>query len=174
MGSCDAAVCCDSQSDSICASSSTNPRLSNCFTVSFIPGVAVLFPTIHRTLLFDPKISNFDLSVPSTLFHCPIVNTLCALAYWSLLTLFCFLNSDFLTAILAYKPTSPCLLPTVDVFPTLVQLYYDIWIGQPSVTQSIDSDEIVLCSCCFWSTSLSSFLMSPDSIIHCSSGNFYF
>ena len=41
-----------------------------------------------------------------TLFHCPAVQSLHALAHCSLLTLFCFLNSGFMTAILPYRPAS--------------------------------------------------------------------
>ena len=53
--------------------------------------------------IFNPKISNFDLSVQRTI-----------LANQSLLTLFCFHNSDFLTVILPYRPDTQSLLLTVD------------------------------------------------------------
>ena len=69
----------------------------------------------HIGLLSEQKISNFDWSVQRTLFHCSIVQSLSALAHWSLLTSFCFLNSGFLTAILLYRPASQSLLLTVDV-----------------------------------------------------------
>ena len=79
-----------------------------CFMVGMIQRVAALSLTYHctKTLLFEPMILNFDLSVQGTLFHCSIVQSLYALAHWSLLTLFCFLNSGFLTAILPYRPAS--------------------------------------------------------------------
>ena len=63
-----------------------------CFAVIELQGVAALSPT--HTLLFGPKISNFDSSVLRTLFYCSIVQSLRALGHWSLLTLFCFLNSN--------------------------------------------------------------------------------
>ena len=45
----------------------------------------------------------------------PLLQFLCTLANWSLLTLFSFLNSSFLTAILPYRPASQSLLLTADV-----------------------------------------------------------
>ena len=83
----------------------------------------------------------------------------------------------FLTAILPYRPASQSLLLTVNVdtlfSPTLVQLCSDVWNNKPFVTQTGDSDELVLCSCCrFWSTSptfhfvLPGFQMSPNNIMH--------
>ena len=50
------------------------------------------------TFLFDHKIS--------TLFHCSMMQTLCMFAHWSLLTLFCFLKSGFMRAILLYNLAS--------------------------------------------------------------------
>ena len=192
----DVAVCCNSRSDSICPSPGANPRLCNwqaspysitetpqCFTIEVIRAVVALSPTYRRSknLLFDPKISNFDLCVERTLFHSSIVQFLFAMAYWSLLTLFCFLKSGFSTVILPYRTASQSLLLIVDIdtfFTTLVQLCSEVWGSQPSVTQVDDSDEIVLCSCCcFWSTSptigllLFHFLMSPSIIIQCSPWN---
>ena len=70
------------------------------------------------------------------------------ISYWSLLTLFCFLNSGFLTTILPYRPASVSLLLTVDVdifFTTLVLLCSAVWSSQLSVMQADDSDEIYLC-----------------------------
>ena len=130
MGSRDVAVCYDSRSDSICSSLSASLRLcywqkppptitvpSPCFTIGVILGVAALSPTLSRawTLLFDRKISNFDLSVRRTLFHRSIVQSLYILAHWCLLILFCFLNSGLLTAILSYRPASQSLFLAVDV-----------------------------------------------------------
>ena len=73
------------------------------------------------------------------------------------------------------------LTEDVDTFFTaLVLLCCDIWSSHLSVTQADDSDKSVLCPCGFWCTSptfglvLSCFLMSPNYIIHRSSGNFYF
>ena len=60
-------------------------------------------------------------------------------------------------------------------FFTILVQSCDVWSSQPSVMQVGDSNEIVLCSCFFWSTSptfglvLSHFLIFPNSIIHCSS-----
>ena len=62
-----------------------------------------------------PKISNFDSSVQRTLFYHSIVQCLFTLALWNLLTLFCFVNRCFLTAILSYRPASQSLLLTVDI-----------------------------------------------------------
>ena len=54
-----------------------------CFMVGVTLGTAALSPTLHHTeiLLFEPKISNFDLSVQRILFHCSIVHSLHALVY---------------------------------------------------------------------------------------------
>ena len=129
-----------------------------------------------------PKISNFDTSVHWALFHCFIVLSFSALAHCSPLALFCFLNNDFMTSILPYRLASLSLLLTGDplFFKILIRVCNDVWITQPSVTQVGDSNEIVLCSCfSFWSTSptvgnvWSPFLISPHSIFHCSSKNFY-
>ena len=62
-----------------------------------------------------PEDLNLNSSVQRTLFHCSIVQSLCALAHWSLLTLFCFLKSGFLTAILPFRPAWLSLFLTVDV-----------------------------------------------------------
>ena len=66
----------------------------------------------------DPCIwpKDFELWIVSRgdLFHCSFVQSLCALAHWSLLTLFCFPNSGFLTYVLPYRPSSQSLLLTVD------------------------------------------------------------
>ena len=43
------------------------------------------------------------------------VQSMCALVHLNLLTLFCFLDNDFLTLILLYKPASQSLLVAVDV-----------------------------------------------------------
>ena len=93
----------------------TEPPL--CFTVSVIQGVAALSPTLchTQTLLSEPKILNFNLSAQRSSFHCSIVQSLCALPYWSLLILIYFINSGFLTAIMSYRPASQSLLLTVDV-----------------------------------------------------------
>ena len=65
-----------------------------------------------------------------------IRQSLCALAHWGLLKLFCFLESGFLAAILPYKSAWQSLLLTVDVdifFMTLVQLFNDVWSSQSSI-----------------------------------------
>ena len=104
MGLPDAAVCFDSRSNSIYPSSGENPRLSYWKN-----------PPSPPTLLFDPKILNLDSSSQWTLFHSSIVQCLWALANWRLLTLFCFLNSAFLTVILPYRSASQNILLIVDV-----------------------------------------------------------
>ena len=97
----------------------------------------------------------------SVFFHCPIIQSLCAWAHWSFLTLFCFLNSGLLTAILPDGPASQSLLLKVDVdsffFTTLVHLCC----SYPSVTQA---DLIVVSSCCYFrSTALVLILFCPIS-----------
>ena len=89
---------------------------SHYFTVSVMQGILALSPTLRRTStrLFKPNISNFNSSVQRTLFHCSIVQYLCALAFWSLLILFCFLDNGLLTVFLPYRPASQSLL-TVDI-----------------------------------------------------------
>ena len=88
MGSRDTTVYCDSWSDSICSSPGANSRFCNwhpytvtepppCFTFSAIHEVAALSPTPRctETLLFEPKISNFDSSVKKNLIlllYCPV------------------------------------------------------------------------------------------------------
>ena len=49
------------------------------------------------------------------LYSTALLSSLCALVNWSLLTLFYFLNSGFLTAILPHRPASQSFLLTVDV-----------------------------------------------------------
>ena len=129
MRSHDVVVYCDSLSDSIFSSTGTNPRLSNGKSLplhsrvsSMLYGwcnteVAALSPTFRctYTLLFDLKILNFDSSVQMTLFHCSIVQSLWAFANWSFWTLFCFLDSGFLTAILPYGSASKSFHLTDDV-----------------------------------------------------------
>ena len=66
---------------------------------------------------------------------CSNIISLCVLAHWSLLTLFCFLNSSFLTAILPYRPASKWILT---FFTTLAQLCSDVWSSRPSVKQAGD------------------------------------
>ena len=112
-----------------------------CFTVGVIQKVAALSPTLRRTQthLFDRKISNFDSLVQRTLFRYSSIQALCTLAHWSFLTLFCLLNSGFLTAILPYRPASRNLLFTVDAdnfFTTLFQLCSAVWSSQSFVTQA--------------------------------------
>ena len=51
-------------------------------------------------------ILNFDSSVKRTLFHCSVATSLCTLAHWILLILFCFFNSGFLAATLPYRSAS--------------------------------------------------------------------
>ena len=47
--------------------------------------VVALSPTLRRSyrLSFDPNISTFDSTVQNTLFHCSIVQSLCALTHWN-------------------------------------------------------------------------------------------
>ena len=91
----------------------------------------------------DCRSLNFDSSAQRTLFHCSIVQSLCTLASWSLLILFCFLNSS--SAISASFTESSPYCGCLHIFlTTLVQLCSDIWNSQPSVTQAGDS-VVVLC-----------------------------
>ena len=104
---------------------------------------AALSPTLHctETLLFDAKILNFDLSIQRTLFYSSTVQSLCAFAHRSLLTLFGFLKSGFLTAILPYRSASQSLLLTMDAdifLLILVQLCSDVWSSQPFGMQADD------------------------------------
>ena len=103
----DVAVCFDSQSDSICPSSGSNIRLCNWQELHHLNNRAFMLYGWSNTgdcssftsssLYIDtpiwPKDSNFDLSVQRTLFYFSIVQSLYALTHWSILTLFCFLNS---------------------------------------------------------------------------------
>ena len=181
------AVCPDSWSDSLILQLEKAPHtiteLSSSFTVGEIQRVTALSPTLRRslTLIFDSKISKLESSVQWTFFHFSVVQSLCILSCWRLLILFLFLNSGFLTAIPPYRSASQSLLLSVNAdtfFITLAQLCCDVWSSHPSVKKTGDSNEIVLCSCFFWSASptfglvLSCFLMSPNSKIRCSSGNF--
>ena len=101
----------------------TEPLL--CFTVGVIQGGCSSF--INSLLHIDPSIWPKDFKLwfisPKILFHSTSVQALHALTHWSFLTLFCFLNSGFLTAILLYRPASLSLLLVVGVdifFTTLV------------------------------------------------------
>ena len=127
MGVHDAAVCCDNKSDSICPSPYINPWFCNwqkpphhisassmLYTWCDTEGCSSFTNSLPHTDS-SIKILNFDSSVQRTLFHCPIVQSLCTLAHWSLLTFFCFLNSGFLTAILPFRPVWQSLLLMVDV-----------------------------------------------------------
>ena len=83
-------------------------RTSTCFMVGVIQGHRGLSSTLRRTqaLLFNPKVSNFDPSVQMMLFYCSVVQSLCTLAHWNLLTLFCFINSGFLIVVLPFRLAS--------------------------------------------------------------------
>ena len=120
--------CCDSRYDSItlhleqipdlAIGKSPNTPLKSLLHVLrwvWFEGVAVLSPTHHHTgdVLFDPKITNFDSSVQRTVCHNSISHSLWTLTHWSLLTLFCFLNSGFFTVILPYRPNPRSLLLTL-------------------------------------------------------------
>ena len=83
-----------------------------CYRVGVIQGV-MLFHQLFTA--FDRKTCNFDLSAQRTLTHCSIVYFSCILVHWSLFTLFCFLNSGFLTVILPYRTSSQSFLLTVNV-----------------------------------------------------------
>ena len=119
------------------------------FTVGMIQGVAALSPTLRRTYtpLFNSKISNFDLSVQRILFHCSIVQYLCTLVDWNLLTLFCFLNSGFLIVVLpkrSYLLSSP--------YGWYWHIFLDIgsvvqWCLEQSIllSRKIVTDELIIC-----------------------------
>ena len=117
------------------------------------------------------------ISIP--LLYCPVFVRLGPLEF---LKLFCFHRSGFLTDILPYSPASQNLLLTldVDVFFSRYWFICAVMFGAVSLLpHKLVTHEIVVC-CGFWSTSspfglvLSRFLMSSNSIILCSSGNFYF
>ena len=127
MGSCDAAVCCDSRSDSICLhpgqiptlqmAKAPSPTITKPSTQGFTVCAVQLFHQLfdaHRASYLTERFET-DLSVQGTLFHYSIVQFLYTLADWSLLTLFHFLNSSSLTVILPNGPVSLSLLFTVDV-----------------------------------------------------------
>ena len=143
-------------------------------------GVAAILPTLchTQTLLFDPKISNFDSSVQRTFFpplFCPVFVHLGSMEPFASSTTVSWLQFYHIGQL--HRVFSQWML--TDFFTTLVQLSSDVWRSQPSFTRAGDSDEIVLCSCCFWTISstfglvLSCFLMSLNSIIHYSSVNFF-
>ena len=118
MGSRDAAVYCNSQPDSICPSPGANPRLCNWQKPLHHNGTSSILYCWYDTeglLLFHQLFAAHRPSYLTErfrtwirqskgLFHGSIVYSLCALTDWDLLTLFCFLNSGFLTAILSYRP----------------------------------------------------------------------
>ena len=177
LGSYDPAVCCNSRSDPISPSPGTNPRLYNrqkspthtrassllygwCDTGSYSS-----FTDSSRHI--DPPLWTKDFEfwfIGSK--DCSIFQSFCALTHCSLLSLLCFFNSGFLTAILPYRPASQSLLFTVNVdtfFTRLVQLCSNVWSSQPLVTQTINSDEIVLYpSCCYQTYFLSCFVPFPE------------
>ena len=65
-------------------------------------------------LIWD-KDFNILFAVQRILFYSSIVLCLGALVHWKFVTLFCFLNNGFLTAILPYRQTSQSLLLRVDI-----------------------------------------------------------
>ena len=162
MGSCNAAVCWVNWSYSICSLPGTNPWLCNLqkplhtmtklppfFMVDKIQRIAALSSSLCRTsiLLFELKTLNFDLSVQRTLLQCSLVQFLCALAHWSLLTLFCFLNTSFLRVILPYRAAPLSLLLIVDVdnfFSRHWSSCTDIFVVVRLLSCELVADEIVL------------------------------
>ena len=113
MELCDTAVCCDSQSDSICSFTwhksqilqlAKAPKIITepppCFMVGVIQRVENSFTNSLLHIYLPIWFKDFELWFvsPKTLFYCSITQCLCALADWSFLTLFCFLNSGFLRA----------------------------------------------------------------------------
>ena len=164
MGSCDAAVCCYSQSDSICYSRGANlwflqlakpshtvtePSLfmhsiwlhlfHQLFTAHRPTYLTQRFQTLFRQfkrLYFTTLLSILYVPWPTGAFcHCFASSTVVS---WQQ---FCYIGQ--LHSIL--------LTMDVDIFffTTLVQLWSDVWSSQLSVTQTGDSDEIVPCSCWF-------------------------
>ena len=191
MGSCDAAGCCDSRSAWVWTSIVANPDLASDKSLPHqIIASSMLYcwcdtwyyrSFTNRSSYIDPpmwaKISNLDPSIQMTSFHSSVVQSLSTLAYWSLLTLFRFLNGSLLTAILPYRPALQNLLLTVDVDTFFSWHFLTCAVMFGAVTfpsRKLGIDEIVLCSFCFWSTSptfalvFSRFLISPEC------RNFYF
>ena len=147
---------------------------------------------INSSLHIDPPIwtKDFELWFVSLkdfipLLCCPVF--VCVLVHWSLLTLFCFLNTGFLTAILPYRPASQSfhtMTLVLGLFFFFFFLFFFLEGGgfsqhrfssatmfgvtSLSIMQASDSDEIIPC---FWSTCpifdlvWSYFLMSPNGLI---------
>ena len=157
MGSRDAAVCYDSWSDSIYSSLDANlywrklstPKRSllHALRLVWYRGLQHFhqhFAT-HRSSYLTQRFRTL-IHQSKGLFHCSVVQSLCALAYWSLLTLFCFLNSGFLLAILPYKPASQSLLLTMDIVSFihgigLVVMFWTVSL----LSRKLVTNEIVLC-----------------------------
>ena len=113
-----------------------------CFTVGLIQRLRFfhLLFTEHR--LFERKISNFDWSVQRTLFHCSIIQSLCDLVLWSLLTLFFFLKSSLLAALLPYRPASRILLFIEDVETFFSRHFFSFAVIFGAVSQLV-TDKII-------------------------------
>ena len=114
----------------------------------------------------------------TTLFHCSIVQSLCTWAHRSLLTLFCFLNSGFLVAILPWGPNLQSLLLPMDVDTFFSWHWFSCAVIFGAVYLLL-CKQVTLMKLSFalvvtFGLILSQFVMSPNSIIYCSSGKFYF
>ena len=121
MGSLNAAVCYVSQYDSICPSLGANPRLCNWQTHPRALQKTLNALRIMWYRWLQPFHEHFTALRHSyftqrlwTLFHGCVVQSLCAITHWSLLTLFCF-KSVFLTAICPHRPALQSVLHTEHV-----------------------------------------------------------
>ena len=100
--------CCDSGSDWICPLLCVNLdfAIGNPLPTDRASSMLQLFHQLFVTYKHSYLISVFDSSVLRTLFHYSIVLCLYTVTHCSYLTLFCFLNSGFFTAILPYRSAS--------------------------------------------------------------------
>ena len=85
-------------------------------TVSVIRGLQLFHQlfTAHRPSYLCQRFRTL-IHQSEGLFYCSLVQSLCALAHWSVLPLFCFIKSGFLTAILSYGSASQSHPFTVNV-----------------------------------------------------------
>lgn len=92
------------------------PNQDRPYTMFHLRLHALILPTLLLTYCgrLDPKLSNLDLSQHNTLFHWSSFQSLWALAYLSLFTLFPFRKSGFLAAIVAQRRFLIKLLRTVE------------------------------------------------------------
>ena len=109
-----------------------------CFTEGHKHSFFHLSPTLLLIYCrLDPKISNLDLSLHNTLFHWSSFQSLWALAYLSLFTLFPFRKSGFLAATLPQRPFLIKLLRSVEgSWPRWsCQMLSQVLAGLPPVSQ---------------------------------------